>query len=33
LWKEKVLGYYLADENMTTNWDMELYEKIQKAAQ
>jgi len=33
LWKEKVLGYYLADEKMITNWDMELYEKVQKAAQ
>jgi len=33
LWKEKVLGCYLADEKMTANWDMELYEKVQKAAQ
>jgi len=33
LWKEKVLGYYLADEKMTATWDMELYEKVQEAAQ
>jgi len=33
LWKENALGYYLADEKMTANWDMELYEKVQKAAQ
>lgn len=33
LWKEKVLGYYLQDKEMTAKWDMDLYEKIQKAAQ
>jgi len=33
LWKEKVLGYYLQDKEMTAKWDMDLYEKVQKAAQ
>jgi len=33
LWKEKVLGYYLADKKMTESWDMNLYEKVQEAAQ
>jgi len=33
LWKEKVLGYYLQDKEMTAKWDMDLYEKVQEAAQ
>jgi len=33
LWKEKVLGHYLQDKEMTAKWDMDLYEKVQKAAQ
>ena len=33
LWKEKVLGYYLQDKEMTAKWDMDLYEKVQEASQ
>lgn len=28
-YREQVMAYYLADEEFTANWDMELYEKIQ----